>query len=109
MECPHCKLLNPDGAERCDCGYDFKSGSLETSYNTETSETGGNWLDIQLAGMPWGGVALCCICTCGLPLALVAAIACRHPEARKKALIILGVNLGLCCLGLLAKFGKSLF
>lgn len=29
-ECPHCKLENPDSAERCDCGYDFASGSMES-------------------------------------------------------------------------------
>ena len=23
MECPNCRLINPEKAERCDCGYDF--------------------------------------------------------------------------------------
>ena len=23
MECPNCKLINPETAQRCDCGYDF--------------------------------------------------------------------------------------
>ena len=23
MECPHCGLINPDTAERCNCGYTF--------------------------------------------------------------------------------------
>ncbi len=22
-ECPECRLVNPDAAQRCDCGYDF--------------------------------------------------------------------------------------
>ena len=22
-ECPNCEVVNPDTAERCDCGYDF--------------------------------------------------------------------------------------
>src|SRR5580704_8732506 len=23
MDCPQCRLVNPDTAQRCDCGYDF--------------------------------------------------------------------------------------
>ena len=33
-ECPHCKLVNQDIALRCDCGYDFPSGSIKLSYLT---------------------------------------------------------------------------
>ncbi len=32
MECPHCKLINPPTAQRCDCGYDFPSGQIKESY-----------------------------------------------------------------------------
>jgi Protein of unknown function (DUF2569) len=32
MECPRCRLLNPDDAGRCDCGYDFASGEMKASY-----------------------------------------------------------------------------
>lgn len=32
MKCPRCGLFNPDSAERCDCGYDFKTGTVEKSY-----------------------------------------------------------------------------
>jgi uncharacterized RDD family membrane protein YckC len=32
MKCPNCKLENPPGAERCDCGYDFISGNMKESY-----------------------------------------------------------------------------
>jgi hypothetical protein len=35
MDCPKCNLVNPPTAERCDCGYDFKTGTLEQSYLTE--------------------------------------------------------------------------
>jgi hypothetical protein len=27
-------LINPDIAERCDCGYDFPSGTMQASYLT---------------------------------------------------------------------------
>jgi hypothetical protein len=30
--CANCKLLNPDSAERCDCGYDFASAWMQSSY-----------------------------------------------------------------------------
>lgn len=33
MECPRCRLLSPDGAQRCDCGYDFASGEMKASYS----------------------------------------------------------------------------
>jgi hypothetical protein len=26
MKCPHCELINPSTAQRCDCGYDFVHG-----------------------------------------------------------------------------------
>jgi len=32
MKCPRCKLINPDTAQRCDCGYDFETETVERSY-----------------------------------------------------------------------------
>jgi hypothetical protein len=29
MTCPRCKLLSPGTAVRCDCGYDFTSGTIQ--------------------------------------------------------------------------------
>ena len=32
VQCPRCGLYNPKSAQRCDCGYDFASGEVKTSY-----------------------------------------------------------------------------
>ncbi|MBI3666628.1 MAG: hypothetical protein HY236_10475 [Acidobacteria bacterium] len=32
MKCPRCGLLNPDSAQRCDCGYDFESKTVKGAY-----------------------------------------------------------------------------
>ena len=34
MRCPNCRLINPESAMRCDCGYDFGSKSMKDSYLT---------------------------------------------------------------------------
>lgn len=32
MNCPRCGLVNPAEAQRCDCGWDFQSHTVETAY-----------------------------------------------------------------------------
>jgi hypothetical protein len=32
VKCPRCGLINPDIAQRCDCGYDFDKGTIEKAY-----------------------------------------------------------------------------
>ena len=32
QRCPHCGLFNPEEADRCDCGYDFASNTIKSSY-----------------------------------------------------------------------------
>jgi hypothetical protein len=32
MKCPRCGLFNPDIAQRCDCGYDFETHTLQKAY-----------------------------------------------------------------------------
>jgi hypothetical protein len=33
MKCSRCGLINPDFAQRCDCGFDFTTKAVETSYS----------------------------------------------------------------------------
>ena len=35
MKCPRCGLTNPGVAQRCDCGFDFKTRSVEQAYFTQ--------------------------------------------------------------------------
>ena len=47
MKCPNCKLINPETALRCDCGYDFQSGKMKAPYF------------VDVAAMPaWVGILL---------------------------------------------------
>ena len=32
MQCPRCRLENPETAIRCDCGWDFQSNTIQPSY-----------------------------------------------------------------------------
>jgi hypothetical protein len=47
MKCPTCRLINPDTALRCDCGYDFQSRKMEQPYH-----------DSKISVPPWTIVVL---------------------------------------------------
>ncbi|MBN9523904.1 hypothetical protein J0H58_36240 [bacterium] len=38
--CPRCRLVNPPAAQRCDCGYDFLTQTVEQSYLTRLASAG---------------------------------------------------------------------
>ena len=38
MNCPNCRLVNPPSAQRCDCGYDFATKSLKSSYLADSRD-----------------------------------------------------------------------
>jgi hypothetical protein len=66
MNCPRCGLINPGTAQRCDCGYDFISTSVQEFNLTSTPNTapakiaiGAQLVAVVLAGAAviWG----CCM------------------------------------------------
>ena len=76
MECPNCKLINPPTAQRCDCGYDFPSGTMKESYlpNTERKK--------KVAGTTWIGAII------ALALRLMFATPGKHLWGKDPFLII---------------------
>lgn len=38
MQCPNCKLFNPDSTLRCDCGFDFSDRQMRSSLLSATEQ-----------------------------------------------------------------------
>ena len=55
MECPRCRLINPETTQRCDCGYDFTTKTLEEPYDrsqeADASESVHGWLKLKVASL----------------------------------------------------------
>ena len=60
MNCPRCGLINPGTAQRCDCGYDFISKSVQESYLTSTPNTSPSKIAIgaQVVALVLAGAAV---------------------------------------------------
>ena len=61
MDCPRCGLINPETAQRCDCGYDFTTKTLEEPYDRSQEDQRRPWvrywarmMDVMLFGLPCG-------------------------------------------------------
>jgi hypothetical protein len=79
-DCPNCRLINPDGAIRCDCGYDFPSGNVEHSYLAHR--------DKKLAGGAIGGIFAVYLLT---RLILVGTSGKLDPQMKLVALLLLAL------------------
>ena len=79
-DCPNCKLVNPDSALRCDCGYDFPTGNLEHSYLTHK--------DKKMAGGAIGGIFAVYLLT---RLILIGTTGKLDPQMKVVALLLLAI------------------
>jgi hypothetical protein len=70
MKCPNCRLINPNTALRCDCGYDFESGTIKESYlQTSPSNLGGQkaiTIVALVCALTGSGALLFVFCACVL-------------------------------------------
>jgi hypothetical protein len=56
MDCPNCQLVNPPGALKCDCGYDFATGHNKSPLrgNQQSRSSRLWWIILLLIPMPVG-------------------------------------------------------
>ena len=125
MKCPNCDLLNPPSALRCDCGYDFPSGTMKASYAHPSgtgaeAETGrrSTWLalggaaalggvvtiiiGVQVGGTPVGhsgvgGAGLLMLVAAMPPFTLLCGLLLSAVKAtRPQGLLVLAGGVGGC-------------
>ena len=100
MDCPQCGLVNPPSAQRCDCGFDFETQTMEPPYFRQVaSEDGGSWSWLwwipaiagirALASMPrefWVAFGAITICIVAI-MALLWLLRGPQIEAQEAALV----------------------
>ena len=83
MDCPKCKLVNPPTTVRCDCGYDFQTGTMQDSYLTGRDQ------DLSRQSLGIAGVILAILLTLEFTLRSSSAAVARHSVALVVLTVIL--------------------
>jgi hypothetical protein len=96
QDCPKCGLVNPPDAQSCDCGYDFASRTMRSSY------LGHEWTGATLAPTSLEIVVCLLFPVIGIILGLGALSRRRRPAGRTMLLISGGLLvIGFALLGVL--------
>ncbi len=85
LKCPKCRLASPDEAQRCDCGYDFVSKTVQMPYDRRATARhvplGAIIGATLLVSSPWwilGPVAGATVMLLCVPFGVLVGYATRH-------------------------------
>jgi uncharacterized RDD family membrane protein YckC len=56
--CPNCRLVNPESALRCDCGYDFDAAELKESLLSDAEKVHGVSSSVRFCGWAIDGTLI---------------------------------------------------
>jgi len=99
VTCPQCDLINPCTAQRCDCGYDFETKTVENSYSTAKKEN--RFVSFKALGML--GIFL----TAAIVTSWLASELFRIPSEAVALLTKISLNLALAAFFLARAFGGA--
>jgi hypothetical protein len=99
MTCPQCDLINPCTAQRCDCGYDFETKTVEKPYSTAKKEN--RFVSFKALGML--GIFL----TAAIVTSWLASELFRIPSEAVALLTKISLNLALAAFFLARAFGGA--